>query len=325
MTLDLPHDSYDEVSIETNSSQSDVFAYGYWPLEGFESELNIEVEGLKASKLGPLTVVPLAPKIHPLWQRNIWINPQIISYTSISDAAKKLKALNKLWVAETHTLHRRTQLILENLPKLKERNVEYLGQVPPANLGAFFLLDENTLVASSQCVSPFPHGDFSFSRVAPEAPSRAYLKLWEFFTTTGVYPKPNETVADFGSCPGGWTWVLSELGCQVISLDKAPLADSLNGRKNIEYRSRDAFKVKPEDLPELDWFFSDIICEPKKLFDFFELWNSSKRVKHFLLTIKFKGKTDFDVINQFRKKDGAKLLHLSHNKHELTFFYESKS
>lgn len=313
------------MNLKTTPNQTDVFACGYWPLEGFESELSAEVVGLNSSQLGPLTVLPRSPETHPLWQRNIWINPQVISYASITDAAKKLKALGKLWVAEPHKLHRRTQLILENLPKLKDRNVEYLGQIPPANLGAFFLLDENTLVASSQCLSPFPHGDFTFSRLAPEAPSRAYLKLWEFFTTTGIYPKSNDMVADFGSCPGGWTWVLSELGCQVISLDKAPLADSLKGRKNIDYRSRDAFKVKPEELPELDWLLSDIICEPKKLLDFLELWNASGRVKHFLLTIKFKGKTDFDVINQFRKKDGARLLHLSHNKHELTFFYKSKS
>jgi 23S rRNA (cytidine2498-2'-O)-methyltransferase len=42
-------------------------------------------------------------------------------------------------------------------------------------------------------------------------------------------------------------------------------------------------------------------------------------VKNFVCTLKFQGETDHDSAAAFAAIPGARLLHLHHNKHELTF------
>ena len=42
-------------------------------------------------------------------------------------------------------------------------------------------------------------------------------------------------------------------------------------------------------------------------------------VKRFLCTLKFQGDTDFAVMQRFAAVPGSRLVHLHHNKHELTW------
>ena len=50
-------------------------------------------------------------------------------------------------------------------------------------------------------------------------------------------------------------------------------------------------------------------------------WLESGQVKQFIVTIKLQGETDFKAIEPFQKIPGARVMHLYHNKHEVTFFY----
>jgi 23S rRNA (cytidine2498-2'-O)-methyltransferase len=106
----------------------------------------------------------------------------------------------------------------------------------------------------------------------------------------------------------------------VISVDKAPLAESLSNRKNIQFLKKDAFKLKPADVEPVDWLFSDIICDPKRLLELVQLWRSENRAKNFVCTIKFKGKTDFETMQKFKEIPNSKVLHLYNNKHEVTWY-----
>ena len=53
--------------------------------------------------------------------------------------------------------------------------------------------------------------------------SRAYLKLWETFTRFQEYPKEGDKCLELGAAPGGWTWVLANLGCKVTLSIEPPL------------------------------------------------------------------------------------------------------
>jgi 23S rRNA (cytidine2498-2'-O)-methyltransferase len=169
-----------------------------------------------------------------------------------------------------------------------------------------------------------PNGAFVFEENKTDAPSRAYLKLWEALVRLQKLPQKGETCLDLGSCPGGWTWVLQTLGAKVISVDKAPLAPNIAALPNIEYVQQSAFALEPKDMPPVDWLFSDIICYPEKLLRLVENWRKSGKVKHMVCTIKFQGETDHEAVRKFLAIPGSEAFHLYNNKHEVTWAFINK-
>jgi 23S rRNA (cytidine2498-2'-O)-methyltransferase len=113
----------------------------------------------------------------------------------------------------------------------------------------------------------------------------------------------------------------------VISVDKAPLDPKIAKIKNIHFLKKDAFKLKPEEVEKIDWLFSDIICEPSRLLELVQIWRKAG-IKNFVCTIKFKGETDFEIVELFKGISGkgipgSKVIHLYHNKHEITWILVS--
>ena len=135
----------------------------------------------------------------------------------------------------------------------------------------------------------------------------------------GVRPGPGDVCIDLGASPGGWTWVLQKLGARVLSVDKAPLDASVARLPNVEERRESAFGLDPRSLGRVDWLFSDIVCYPKRLLTLVRNWLDKGDVRRFVCTIKFQGATDFATMREFAAIPGARLLHLHHNKHELTW------
>lgn len=134
-------------------------------------------------------------------------------------------------------------------------------------------------------------------------------------------PKPGETCLDLGACPGGWTWVLAACGAQVTAVDKAPLADSVMAMPNVRWHEGSAFALDPRDFDAVDWLCSDIICYPARLLKLAERWLASGKVRNAVCTLKFQGETDFDTARAFAAIPGSRLMHLHHNKHELTWMW----
>lgn len=288
----------------------------------FEKDLEKETQLLQGKILdrkGRLFVVEGLRQI-PVFAQNVWWNPQTISFDSVSQAAAQLKKRGSLWSLHSVAHHRRAELIQEHLIPLKKKPLGFPANVKFPSIGAWTLWEPNKLIASANTRSLFPDGEPQFEDKTDEAPSKAYLKLWEWMTITGHFPKPGDKCMDLGSCPGGWTWVLANLGADVLSVDKAPLSESLNGRSNIRWLRKDAFTLKPEEVGHLDWLFSDIICYPPKLYELVQIWRKSKLVKNFVCTIKFQGETDFATLQKFREIPGSDVLHLSANRHEVTWF-----
>jgi 23S rRNA (cytidine2498-2'-O)-methyltransferase len=200
-------------------------------------------------------LIAAGPPRPAAWAANVWLDPQEIEIASISDAAAKLRAVQRNWAGYTPHLHRRATLIQEQLPKVSSKPLVFGAPPPAAPLGSWTLLDPGTMLASARCTSPFPHGEVLFveDRIGP--PNRAYLKLWEALTLIGCRPGPGERCLDLGSSPGGWSWALQRMGAHVVSVDKAPLAPEIARLPGIEHRLESAFALDPHTVGPVDWLF----------------------------------------------------------------------
>ncbi|MEW5729560.1 MAG: SAM-dependent methyltransferase [Pseudomonadota bacterium] len=289
----------------------------YLAPEGFEDDLRAEL-GDVAEQHGRLMLAP-GPARAVAWAQNVWFDPVRIPIASIGEGARALKAVQRNWWPYAPTLHRRTALMVDKLPKVSARPLVFGQPAPTAPLGSFTLLDEHTLLASARCSSPFPNGEVRFVEDKAGPPNRAYLKLWEAFTVLGVHPAPGETCLDLGACPGGWTWVLAGLGARVTAVDKAPLDPRVAAMPGVTVLAGSAFGLDPRQAGPVDWLFSDVICYPSRLLALVRRWIEAGAARNFVCTVKFQGETDFESLRAFGEIPGARLLHLFHNKHEVTW------
>jgi 23S rRNA (cytidine2498-2'-O)-methyltransferase len=291
---------------------------GYLAPEGFVGDLLAEL-GPAANEVLARLVLAHGPPRPAAWVANLWHAPQRLAVASISDAARQLRAIQRNWTLYSHAHHRRAQLIAEKLPKVSAKPLAFGAPAPAAPLGSWTLIDANTLLAAPHCSSPFPNGEVSFIEDRTAPPSRAYLKLWELFALLGQAPRSGERCLDLGSSPGGWSWVLAGLGARVISVDKAPLDPRVAALPGIEMRRESAFGLEPTSVGAIDWLFSDVVCYPRRLLGLVERWLAAGTCRSFVCTLKFQGPTDHETARRFAAIPGSRLLHLHHNKHELTW------
>jgi 23S rRNA (cytidine2498-2'-O)-methyltransferase len=297
----------------------------YLAAEGFERELRDELE---RAGLGPTLRAPHgrlliseAGALDAAWSLNTWFDAEEIPVRSIGDAASALRSRQRSWVAHAPVHRGRAALITERLPHVSGRVLRLGDPVPSAPLGSWTLLSPGSMLAARHCSSPFPDGRPPLEEIRTGPPSRAYLKLWEALLRIGRRPGPGQRCVDLGASPGGWTWLLSELGADVLAVDRAPLDPAVAARPGVTWWGRSAFAVSPLEVAAaapVDWVFSDIACFPDRLLPLAEAWRSLRPAPSLVFTVKFRGTTDHDVTDRLRALPGARLFHLFHNKHELT-------
>lgn len=291
----------------------------YLAADGFVDDLVAELGDASAVD-GRLVFAP-GPARPSAWAQNVWLDPVLIPVNSIKDAARRLRAVQRNWAVWSARHHRRAGLIQEALPHVSAKPLVFPDPPPAAPLGSWMLRDETTVIAAPRCTSPFRHGVALFveNRTAP--PNRAYLKLWEALTLFGGHPGPGDRCLDLGSSPGGWTWVLHELGAAVVSVDKAPLDPAVAALPRVEFRQESAFGLDPRAVGPVDWLTSDVICYPDRLLRLVETWRASGLARRMIFTVKFQGETDHSAAAALAAIPGSRLLHLFHNKHELTWMW----
>ncbi|HEU4578393.1 MAG TPA: SAM-dependent methyltransferase [Polyangiaceae bacterium] len=269
---------------------------------------------------GRLVIAEGPPQPCP-WAQNVWLELYRLQVKSIRDAVAQLCALQRNWWPYSHQLHRRSELTKAQLPFVAAKPLEFPVPAPEAPLGSFCWLENEVLLCSPRCTSPFPNGEPRFVEFSERQgpPSRAYLKLFEALTLLGAHPAAGERCLEIGASPGGWTWVLGSLGARVLAVDRAPLAANVSRMANVEARVGNAFAATPERIGAVDWLFSDVICYPEKLYDYVRLWLDSGRCRKFVCTLKFQGAGHYDAIERFAAVPGSRLVHLFHNRHELTW------
>ena len=289
----------------------------YLAAEGYVDELDHEL-GAVDRKHGRLLIAPGPPR-PAAWAANIWLDPLEIRVGSISDAAAKLRAIQRNWAFYAPKLYRRATLIQEQLPNVSSKPLVFGMPPPKAPLGSWTLLDAETMLVAPHCTSAFRNGEMHFVEDRTGPPSRAYLKLWEALTIIGCQPGPGERCLDLGSSPGGWSWALQRIGAHVVSVDKAPLAPDIARLPGIEHRLESAFALDPRAIGPIDWLFSDVACYPARLLALIERWLAAETCRRFVCTVKFQGATDHDTARRFAAIPGSQLRHLFYNKHELTW------
>ena len=254
---------------------------------------------------------------------DIWFDPQVIKFESISQAAKILRGAGRFWYLHPLQHIRRARLIesqLRNCPPLT-RQFPLETDIP--NIGVFSLLDQHTLIYSAKRLKKWPDGQCQFIEDKINPPNRAYLKLWEALLFLEKQPKSGDTVLDLGASPGGWTYVMQSLGAKVTAIDKAPLATSISQLPNVHSIQQSAFSFDPNTITEApyDWVLSDIACYPERAYELIMKWINSGKAKQMIFTIKLQGKTDMSIIKKFQAIPHSRIINLYYNKNEATFFY----
>lgn len=289
----------------------------YLAPKGFVKQVAAELRSVQAVH-GRL-VIAQGPPQTSYWSQNIWLEPRLLKIRSITDGAKALRAIQRNWVMYSFRWHRRSMLIQEKLPYVSARPLRFPEPVPQAPLGSWTLLAPDLMLASPRCSSAFAHGELRFVECKHGPPCRAYLKLWEVFTRIRRMPVPGELCLDAGASPGGWTWVLQQLGARVLAVDRTELAPEIMRLPGVMFRRANAFTISPEQDSSFDWIFCDMACYPEKLLEWVFLWLNSGKCRNLVCTLKFQGIVHYEAIKAFAALPHAALLHLAYNKHELTW------
>ena len=307
------------ISILTSMGQNKCTGY-LAPLD-FEADLKVELTllGITILETHGRLFLCQGEAQDVVFAQDTWHDLEKVAYTSIGNAAQILRERSNRWSHFSINNHRRAELILEKVPNVSIKRFDFLDPIPNSTIGVFSLLSENLILISKKTNCSLPYGEINFNEDKINPPSRAYLKLWELFTLYKIKPESGMRVLDVGSCPGGWTWVLQQIGCEVVSVDKAPLDPKVAILPRIDFRQESAFGLKPQLIGKLDWFFSDIICYPDKLLELVTRFRDSGLVDNFACTIKFQAPTDFETMFKFKAIPGSKIVHLSCNKHEVTW------
>lgn len=289
----------------------------YLAADGFVDDLVAELGGA-AEAHGRLVLAPGPPR-PAAWAQNVWLEPVRIPIASVKDGARRLREIQRNWHLHPVGHFRRAELIRAQLPHVSARPLVFPQDAPAAPLGSWTLLAPDLILASARCSSPFPDGEARFVEDREGPPNRAYLKLWEALTLAGARPGPGDLCLDLGASPGGWTWVLASLGARVVAVDKAPLDPAVAALPGVEERRESAFGLDPRAFGPVDWLFCDVIAYPTRLLAMARRWLEAGTARSMVCTVKFQGPTDHEAARAFAAIPGSRLLHLSHNKHELTW------
>jgi 23S rRNA (cytidine2498-2'-O)-methyltransferase len=296
---------------------------GYIPPAGFEAELEAELARAGAAGLawhGDRLLLADPPALTPAWAEDVWYDARVLSVPAIKQAARTLKALQRNWALLPPPAHyRRARLIAQQLPHVSMKPLAFPADPPRAPLGGWTLLDAGRMLAAPTTLSPFPHGRVAFVEDREIPPNRAYLKLWEALTLLPERPGPGDLCLDLGAAPGGWSWVLASLGADVLAVDKAPIDPRIAGLGLVTERRESAFALDPAGFERVDWLCSDVVCYPDRLYRLVTRWLQASTAANFVCTVKFQGETDVDAQAAFAQLPGSRLVHLHHNKHELTW------
>jgi 23S rRNA (cytidine2498-2'-O)-methyltransferase len=298
-----------------------VIQSAYLAADGYEAPLAEELEraGVRVTAWHGRLALSADPPRASAWALDVWTAPVLLAAESVKLAADSLRAMQRNWSLYSAAHHRRCALIEARLPPVRSKPIVFPQAPPTSHLGAWTLLADGALLASPTKTSPYPNGALVFVEDRAGPPSRAYLKLWEACTRIGTWPQAGELCIDLGASPGGWTWAAAALGARVIAIDRAPLDPAVAAMPGVEPLVGSAFGFEPQPV---DWLLSDVIAYPARLLGLVERWIAAGAAARIICTVKLQGATDHAATDAFAAIPGGTLMHLGHNKHELTFAWQ---
>ena len=171
-------------------------------------------------------------------------------------------------------------------------------------------------------ISSFPRGEVPLAD-DKSAPSRAFTKLVESEQRLGRRIERGQTCVDLGASPGSWSYVGIQRGAKVIAIDRSELREDLMRNPRLHFETADAFKYKPPQT--VDWLVCDVIAAPQRSIDLLLEWLREKRMRQFVVTIKFKGHDEYALLDLLKREGPAlcaefHLTRLCANKNEVCAF-----
>ncbi|HRK08811.1 MAG TPA: SAM-dependent methyltransferase [Pseudobdellovibrionaceae bacterium] len=267
-----------------------------------------------------------------VWSDDFGARAEISAFKSIGEARRRLadqSGSRRIWRSIPRGLVRRGALLQDQLYHRKWQQPqgwagqESRNQLGKFDRGAFVWLDPQHLLWSAEFRELAPEGNWSFIEDRVNPPSRAYLKLWEWSWRSDFRPKSGDRVLDLGASPGGWTWVLLEAGCRVVTLDRtSELHPAVRERIESAHQG-DAFDLSSWPEGNWDWVTCDVIAAPERSLRLIE--ELRERNQRFVITVKFKGvPEDRDIERLLHQLDDRRVRaqRLWHNKHEITVWMD---
>lgn len=166
-----------------------------------------------------------------------------------------------------------------------------------------------------------------------QAPSRSYLKIEEAYIVLGREPQFEETVADLGAAPGGWSYSASKRGAKIVAVDNGPLKGGAYNNYKIEHRMEDAFAFRPAPGQVFDWMFCDLVEEPHHVVEnLITPWLANKWCRRFVVILKFGRVDPLALLAEMRAPESVfsrcgvnvRIRHLYHDREEFTLVGEVK-
>lgn len=148
-------------------------------------------------------------------------------------------------------------------------------------------------------ISSFPRGEVPLAD-DKSAPSRAFTKLVESEQRLGRQIERGQTCVDLGASPGSWSYVPIQRGANVIAIDRSELREDLMRNPRLHFQVADAFKYKPPQI--VDWLVCDVIAAPQRSIDLLLEWLREKRMRNFIVTIKFKGHDEYPLLDILKRE-----------------------
>ncbi|MGV3658562.1 MAG: SAM-dependent methyltransferase [Prosthecobacter sp.] len=148
-------------------------------------------------------------------------------------------------------------------------------------------------------ISAFPQGEIPWAE-DKSAPSRAFAKLVESEQRLGRWIERGQTCVDLGASPGSWTYVAVQRGAHVIAVDRSELREDLMRSPLVRFEIADAFKYKPPQT--VDWLVCDVIAAPQRSIDLLLEWLREKRMRNFVVTIKFRGQDEYHLLDALKRE-----------------------
>ncbi len=164
----------------------------------------------------------------------------------------------------------------------------------------------------------------------PDAPSRSYLKIEEAFHIFGQEPDKNNTVADLGAAPGGWSFSALKRGAMVTAVDNGPLKGVVRTHPNITHLTADALSYQPAQ--PVDWLFCDMLELPEVILHLLDKWASRKWCRYFIVNIKVGRNDPILLLKKLRDPnkglqsycDILRIRQLYHDREEITLMGKLK-
>jgi len=148
-------------------------------------------------------------------------------------------------------------------------------------------------------ISAFPQGEIPWAE-DKSAPSRAFAKLVESEQRLGRRIERGQTCVDLGASPGSWTYVAVQRGAHVTGVDRSELREDLMRSPLVRFEAADAFKYKPPQT--VDWLVCDVIAAPQRSMDLLLEWLRERRMRNFVVTIKFRGTDEYHLLDILRRE-----------------------